>query len=340
MQNLLIILACILPTSYSDCWSKKNASTILKTVIVPSNRRQTVPAVLPQKITVNDSLPLHFWQLLHHELRWPIPNHPLIKQQKQRYLNDHYHFHLVTQRAQPYLAWITIQIKQRQLPMELVLLPMVESAFNPHAHSAKGAAGLWQITQQTGQHYGVPSNAWYDGRWDIVQATETALTLLTDLNRRFNGDWLLTLAAYNGGATRISQAIKERKRQAPQEKINFWSLKLPPETKMHVIKLLALSSILRHPQQHGISLPTLDPLQSLVYLDVGQPFTLSQISSLTDLPLTCLKAFNPGYRQATTGPTGPYHPLLPQNRINRFKKALARTKGRQQLLIADIIKST
>lgn len=287
----------------------------------------------------NSELPPHFWKTLRSEFRLPISHHPLVQQQQQRYLKDKYHFQQVTHRAQPYLGWIVTQIKQRQLPMELLLLPMVESAFDPHAHSNKRAAGLWQITPRTGRYYGLKVNQWYDGRCDIVHATEAALTLLSDLNQRFKGDWLLTLAAYNSGAFRVAKAVKAQQKRAG-EAVDFWSLALPEETMTHVIKLLAISALFQHPDQQRLNLPDLDSQQSLSYIDVGQPFALSQVATLAGLPLAHLKAFNPGYRRAITGPTGPYHLLLPRHCMARFKQALVTATHQQRLLVATASTAT
>jgi membrane-bound lytic murein transglycosylase D len=332
MQKLLMLLACTLSTGCSDCCSKTT------TTIACQQNAPTLSFGVPQKRVIqhhnNSGLPPHFWKTLHSQFRLPISHHPLVQQQQQRYLKDKYHLQQVTTRAQPYLDWIITQIKQRQLPMELLLLPMVESAFDPHAYSNKHAAGLWQITPQTGRYYGLTVNQWYDGRCDIVQATEAALTLISDLNQRFNGDWLLTLAAYNSGAFRVAKAVKAQQKRAG-DAVDFWSLELPQETMTHVIKLLAISALFQHPNQQLLNLPDLDNQQSLSYIDVGQPFSLSQAATMADLPLARLKAFNPGYRRASTATNGPYHLLLPRNRMARFKQALATATHQQRLLVTQ-----
>jgi membrane-bound lytic murein transglycosylase D len=330
MQKLLMLLACTLSAGCSDRFSKSTT-----TVACPQNTPSAKLGPLQKRVRQDHNtseLPPHFWKTLSREFRLPISDHPLVQQQQQRYLKDKYHFQQVAYRAQPYLNWIVTQIKRRQLPMELLLLPMVESAFDPHAHSNKRAAGLWQITPRTGRHYGLIVNQWYDGRRDIVQATEAALNLLSDLNQRFQGDWLLTLAAYNSGAFRVAKAVKEQQKGGG-ETVDFWSLALPQETMAHVIKLLAISAIFQHSDQQRLDLPDLDSQHSLRYIDVGQPFSLSQVATMAGLPLTRLKAFNPGYRQAITGPTGPYHLLLPRHCMTRFQQALATASGQQRLLV-------
>lgn len=139
---------------------------------------------------------------------------------------------------------IVEQIKKRKMPMELVLLPIVESAFDPHATSSANAAGLWQIVPSTGRNYGLKQNQWYDGRRDVVASTKAALDILERLNKMFNGDWLLTVAAYNSGEGRVMQAIKANK--AKGKPTDFWALSLPRETSLYVPKMLALGDLLKN----------------------------------------------------------------------------------------------
>ncbi|VTP60585.1 Membrane-bound lytic murein transglycosylase D precursor [Serratia rubidaea] len=150
------------------------------------------------------------------------------------------------------MYWIVEQIKKRNMPMELVLLPIVESAFDPHATSSANAAGLWQIVPQTGRNYGLKNNQWYDGRRDVVASTTAALNMMEYLNRMFKGDWLLTVAAYNSGEGRVMRAVKANRRQG--KPTNFWALSLPRETSIYVPKMLALSEIIKHSKKYGVRL--------------------------------------------------------------------------------------
>ncbi len=90
------------------------------------------------------------WTSIGDELKMGIPDNPRIREQKQKYLRNKSYLHDVTLRAEPYMYWIAGQVKKRNMPMELVLLPIVESAFDPHATSGANAAGIWQIIPSTG----------------------------------------------------------------------------------------------------------------------------------------------------------------------------------------------
>ena len=135
----------------------------------------------------------------------------------------------VSDRAAPYLYYIVEELEKRDMPLDLALLPIVESAYNPFAYSPSRASGIWQFIPGTGKNYGLKQNWWYDGRRDIVAATDAALNYLQKLHQEFNGDWLLALAAYNSGEGNVGRAIRHNKKDG--KPIDFFSLKLPRETR-------------------------------------------------------------------------------------------------------------
>ena len=143
------------------------------------------------------------------------------------------------------------EIEQRNLPLELALLPVVESAFNPVAYSRSRASGLWQFIPSSGKHYGLEQNWWIDERRDVIEATGAALTYLQYLNKYFAGDWYLAIAAYNGGEGTVSGAV--RRNQSAGLPTDFFSLNLRAETRDYVPKLLAISRIVRNPEAYGLS---------------------------------------------------------------------------------------
>ncbi|QLH62228.1 murein transglycosylase D [Serratia symbiotica] len=261
------------------------------------------------------------WNSISDELKMEVPENSRIRDQKIKYLKSKSYLHDVTLRAEPYMYWIVGQVKQRNMPMELVLLPLVESAFDPHATSSANAAGLWQIVPQTGRHYGLKNNQWYDGRRDVVASTTAALDMMQRLNRMFNGDWLLTVAAYNSGEGRMMQAVKANKRQG--KPTNFWALSLPRETSIYVPKMLALSDIIKHSKKYGIKLPKTDENRALARIDVGQQMQLAQAAEMAGLSITKMKAYNPGYKKGVTAPNGPHYIMVPKGHAARLKDSLA-----------------
>ena len=141
-------------------------------------------------------------------------------------------------RAQRYMPYIVAELERRDLPLELALLPIVESAYDPFAYSHGRAAGLWQMIPGTARRFGIKQNWWYDGRRDVVDSTRAALDYLEYLHDLNDGDWLNAIASYNSGEGNVLRAV--RRNRAAGKPIDFWHLKLPKETSMYVPKLLAL----------------------------------------------------------------------------------------------------
>lgn len=226
----------------------------------------------------------------------------------------------VSKRAEKYLYHIVEQVEQHDLPTELALLPIVESAFDPFAYSHGSASGIWQFISSTGKHYGLKQNWWYDGRRDVVAATDAAVRYLSYLHRRFDGNWLHALAAYNAGEGNVRKAIRRnRKLGRPTD---FWSLKLPNETKAYVPQLLALSRIVMAPQDYGISLTPVGNTPYFASVDIGSQIDLAQASSLSGISITDLYQLNPGFNRWATAPDGPHRLLVPVAKAQQFRDNL------------------
>ncbi|EEG84449.1 LysM domain protein [Proteus penneri ATCC 35198] len=211
------------------------------------------------------------------------------------------------------------EIEKRELPMELALVPVVESAFNPHVTSSANAAGLWQFVPITGNYYGLAQNQWYDGRRDVMASTKAALDLLERLYVMFDSDWALALAAYNAGEGRVMQAIKAN--ESKNLPTDYWSLSLPKETMNYVPKILALSKVIRE-NEENITFPKSNYRdKALASIDVGEQITLNKVAELSQLPINTVKDYNPGYKRGITAPNGPHVIMLPRNKLDQFRNA-------------------
>lgn len=261
------------------------------------------------------------WRFISDDLKMPVPDNAQVREQRYYYLQHKRSLQRVALRAEPYMYEIIRQIKNRNMPMELALLPIVESAYNPRATSSAKAAGLWQIVPSTGQHYGLRQDDWYDGRRDVIASTRTALDIMQRLNDLFDGDWLLTIAAYNCGEGCVLKAIQTNQMQ--NRPTDFWSLSLPQETTNYIPKMLALSSLIKHHRRYGIQLPKFRSERALARVDIGQQVMLSQIAELTGLPLETIRQYNMGYKQGVTAPDGPHYVMLPKSYVPALKKKLA-----------------
>lgn len=249
-----------------------------------------------------------------------VPENDRIREQKEYYLKRKSSLQNVAVRAEPYMYWIVSELKYRDMPMELALLPIVESSFNPSATSTASAAGLWQIIPTTGLSYGLQQNRWYDGRRDLAESTDAALNLLERLNDMFNGDWLLTLAAYNCGEGCVMRAVKEN--QNKNRPTDYWSLNLPRETINYIPKLLALSSIIKNSDGYDLTMPHSNVSRALTRIEIGKQIELEQAAKMADIPLQKLKTYNAGYKHDFTAPNGPHSITLPVQNAQKLTASL------------------
>lgn len=249
--------------------------------------------------------------------------HPRIEKFIKRYQNNSGDFKPIFERASLYLPHVTNQLAQNKLPLELALLPFVESAYDPFAYSSSGAAGLWQFIPSTGDHMGLTRNWWYDGRRDVLRSTEAAINYLTYLNQRFQGDWLLTLAAYNGGEGTVSRAMQKNARQGKDT--DFWSLNLSGETEAYVPHLVALAKICANPQRYGLTLPILENTETFTTVDVARRIHLEKAAELASIDYELLTLLNPAFRRGVTPPDGPHRLLIPPDKAEHFLAKIANT---------------
>lgn len=268
------------------------------------------------------------WQRIRAGFALPDETHrPLVQQYIDQYADQEQLEHL-TARAEPYLYLVVEELAARDLPLELVLLPAVESAYEPGALSPGRAAGIWQFIPSTGKHFGLKQNGWYDGRRDIHASTQAAVTYLDTLHGLFD-DWLLALAAYNAGQGTVERAIR-RNRQAGRP-TDFWHLDLPHETQHHVPKLLALSAIVKQPEQYDVSLWPIEDRPYLTLVDAKGQIDLKLAAHLANLELDDLQQLNPGFSRHATAPDGPHHLLLPIEQAGMFKDTLAQLPAEKRV---------
>jgi membrane-bound lytic murein transglycosylase D len=224
-------------------------------------------------------------------------------------------------RGERYLHYIVGELEKRGMPMELALLPIVESAFNPVAYSRARASGLWQFIPGTGKRYGLKQNWYYDGRRDVMASTDAALNYLQSLADEFDGDWMLAVAAYNSGEGRIEREVKRN--LAAGKPIDFFSLKLPRETRAYVPKLLAMRRIVGDPTSHGLAFAPIPNQPYFTKVDIGGQLDLHVAAEIADMPKEELLALNPAFNHWVTDPDGPHHLLLPLDRQERFTAGIA-----------------
>jgi membrane-bound lytic murein transglycosylase D len=262
----------------------------------------------------------------------PDTQHHAVNREVEWYRSRPEYLDRIFRRGARYLHHIVAEIERRDMPLELALLPVVESAFNPVAYSRSHAAGLWQFIPSTGKHYGLTQNWWIDERRDVLRATDAALNYLQYLHRYFNGDWYLAIAAYNGGEGTVSRAVKRN--AGAGRATDFFSLDLKAETRDYVPKLLAISRIVADPSAYGLSFAAIPNQPYFDIVDPGKQIHLGEASELAGISRDDMFALNPAFNRMTTPPSGPHRLLLPVERAEPFRLALASEAGAQRLAAA------
>lgn len=245
---------------------------------------------------------------------------PRITSQLRWYASHQSYFNRVSERAGRYMFHIVNELQARDMPLDLALLPIVESAFDPFAYSHGSAAGMWQFIPSTGRMFGLKQDWWYDGRRDVVESTRAAMEYLDQLNEMFDGDWLLALAAYNSGPGTVMRAM--RRNRAEGKPTDFWHLDLPRETEAYVPKMFALAKLIHSPETYGIELPLLSTEPFFEVVDVGSQIDLAQAAAMADMDLSDLYLLNPGFNQWATNPEGPHRLLVHADKAEQFRERL------------------
>jgi membrane-bound lytic murein transglycosylase D len=281
----------------------------------------------------DDKMPVHepdLWQRvregfsLNHEL-----DRRRVQQEISWYQKHPEYIDRVAARASKHLYHIVEELEKNNIPLEIALLPIVESAYDPFAYSHGRASGLWQFIPSTARLYGLKIDWWYDGRRDVKDSTQAAIDYLKKLHTLFNDDWYLALAAYNSGQGNIGHSI--RKNQRAGKPVDFWSLDVPRETRSYVPRLLAISEVIANPEKYNIKLKEIPNVTYWVEVDISSQLDLAKAAELANLSNKELYQLNPGFNQWSTHPDGPHRLLLPLDTAPVFTSGLAALPKTQRL---------
>jgi len=261
------------------------------------------------------------WERIRSGFAFPVVDPEVVLTHINQYTKHPHLIEQLLQRGEPYLFHILNRLEHEGMPTELALLPVIESAFDPFATSPVGAAGIWQFMPATATDVGLDQDWWYDGRRDIIASTEAALDYLGQLNKRFDGDWYLTLAAYNAGGARVKRAI--RRNLDAGKPVDFWHLSLPAETQSYVPRLIALKTIIENPHDYNISLPALLNTRHFSALKIRGQIELRVAARLAGVSLDEMQRLNPGYDRSITPPDKTSTLLVPSLVEHEFRERIA-----------------
>ena len=249
----------------------------------------------------------------------------LVAKHERWYAGNPEYIERMTERARRYLFYITEEVERRNMPSEIALLPMIESAFNPEANSVANASGIWQFMPTTGRNFGMQQNWWFDGRRDIIGATNGALDYLQKLHDQF-GDWQLALAAYNWGENGVIRAqARNRRHHKPTD---YAHLRMPRETRNYVPKLMAIKNIVSDPQRYGLKLHDIPDEPYFEAVATTQHIDVKLAADLAGVSMEEFLALNPGLNRPVILQDTTNVILLPIDQVDTFRSNLQKTDQR------------
>jgi membrane-bound lytic murein transglycosylase D len=278
--------------------------------------------------TASTPAPESLWKRVRNGFALPGIDSSLVARHEAWFLNHPDYFQRMIERSRLYLYFIVEEIDKRNMPMEVALLPMIESAYNPAAYSRARAVGIWQFMPATGKRYGLQQNWWYDGRRDVLAATRAALDYLEKLHEEFD-DWQLALAAYNWGENGVSRAIsRNRTKRKPT---GYENLRMPRETRNYLPKLQAVRNIITNPALLSFPLEDIPNLPYFTAVSTPEHIDLQVAAQLAEMSVDDFRSLNPGHTRPVIMSNGSRTLLLPIDKAGIFS---ANLKGYDQPLVS------
>ncbi len=271
-----------------------------------------------------DAPPADIWDRIRAGYAMEDLDDPLVAKWEKYYADRPEYMARIVERSSKYMFYIVTELERRGMPLEIALLPMIESAFNPIAHSSAKASGIWQFIPSTGVNYGMKQDWWSDNRRDIVQATNGAIDYLSKLHGMF-GDWQLALASYNWGEGSVGRAVQKSK--AGGGAGNYLSLNMPAETRNYLPKLQAVKNIIRNPAAFGLKVASVPNEPYFKTITLAHAIDLKRAAQLAEMTEADFVALNPAHNRPVIGGRSEYQVLLPATKADGF---LARLESNEK----------
>jgi membrane-bound lytic murein transglycosylase D len=279
------------------------------------------PAIADGELTIGaaesfaPSTHMDVWGRIRAGFQMDEIDSPLVQRHEAWYLNRPDYLSRMVERSRRYLYFVLDELEKRNMPSEIALLPMIESAYNPVALSPMRAAGIWQFIPSTGKRYGLKQNWWYDGRRDVLAATRAALDYLQELHTNF-GDWELALAAYNWGEGGVQRAID--KNRAKRKPTDYPSLDMPRETRNYLPKLQAVKNIISDPALYGIELESIPNRPYFTVVNAPAHIDVAKAAELADMSVEEFRSLNPAHTRPVITPVVSQELLVPVDKAELF----------------------
>ncbi|HJR10243.1 MAG TPA: LysM peptidoglycan-binding domain-containing protein [Rhodanobacteraceae bacterium] len=244
---------------------------------------------------------------------------PLIRANAAMYTRSPARFEQLLKQSLPLIIYVHRQLQDAGIPGEFSMLPMLESSYNAAEPGHRNdPAGMWQLMPRTARLHGVTVTRQYDGRLDPVASTQAAIKMLKALNQRFE-DWRLTDMAYNSGPYAVLGALRDHPELGSAA---IPAIPVSHTTRTHLARLMALSCILRQPEQFHVQLPKPSRADELAAIKVPAGTRLKDAAEMAELSEAELRAFNPGFIGGSVPSDSPRTLLLPTGAAESLAAAL------------------
>jgi membrane-bound lytic murein transglycosylase D len=285
------------------------------TSYVPLATESASPATAAQYAPIAPVAPSDLWDRIRVGYAMPDLEDDLVGKWEKYYADRPDYVARIVDRSSKYMFYIVTEIERRGMPLEIALLPMIESAFNPIAHSSAKASGIWQFIPSTGTQFGMKQDWWADSRRDIVAATNGALDYLQKLHGMF-GDWQLALASYNWGEGSVQRAVARSKNAGRDG--TYLSLTMPAETRNYLPKLQAVKNIIRDPARFGLTIASVPNEPYFKTITLAHAIDVKKAAQFAGMSEADFVALNPAHNRPVIAGRGEFQILLPADRADQF----------------------
>jgi membrane-bound lytic murein transglycosylase D len=257
----------------------------------------------------------NLWERIRAGFRLPEISDSLVRKWENYYAARPEYWLRIAERGKRYLYFITAELERRRMPLEIALLPIIESAYNPEALSRARASGIWQFVPDTGKTYGLKQNWWLDDRRDVTVATGSALDYLERLHAMF-GDWQLALASYNWGEGAVQRAINRNR--GSKKATDYASLRVPNETRNYLPKLQAVKNLVMTPEKFGLDLPAVPDHPYFTVVTTERQIDVALAARLAEMPIEEFKSLNPAHNRPVIAGGDAQRIMLPYLKAEAF----------------------
>ncbi len=280
-------------------------------------RSAVTPRTAAAPAVASSSAPRDVWQRVRNGFQMNAVNNSLVSDWETYYSSRPEYFARMIDNSGHFLYHIANEVEIRGMPLEIALLPMIESAYNPVAYSSAHASGIWQFIPSTGKNYGLKQNSWYDGRRDVIAATGAALDYLQTLYRMFN-DWELALAAYNWGEGAVQRAIDKNLARGLPTDYQSLAATMPAETRNYIPKLIAVKNIIANPARFGLTLAHVPNEPYFEVVTVKRHIDVNLAARFAGMSVDEFKFLNPAHNKPVINADSAETIVLPKHKVPAF----------------------